>query len=133
MRELFVKIVNDFSNIKLDIDLWQGSKYAFDTRKKSCPSKFCNIHRKPPVLASNNFNTGIFLWILRNFQQQLIWRTSSKGCFCSEFHWSLMYDFTFTDTLRSWNFSKVHCKEASSHFAFQNFVIAIVLCRGKIL
>ena len=27
------------------------------------------------------FNVGIFLWILRKFQEDLFWRTSARGCF----------------------------------------------------
>ena len=29
-------------------------------------------------------NTGVFLWILRNFLENLFWRTYANGCFCAQ-------------------------------------------------
>ena len=48
---------------------------------------FLKIHRKIPVLeclfnkvaGSKRYS---FLWILRNFQDHLFWKTSENGCFC---------------------------------------------------
>ena len=68
---------------------------------KSCFLKFRNIHRKTPVLESflnkvagleaypfrlatllkRDSNTGIFLWILKSFLEQLFWKTSANRCF----------------------------------------------------
>ena len=35
------------------------------------------------ILLKRHSNTGVFLWTLQNFQEQLFWRTSGNGCFCS--------------------------------------------------
>ena len=35
------------------------------------------------TLLKRDCNTGIFLWILRNFQEYLLWKTSANGCFCA--------------------------------------------------
>ena len=53
--------------------------------RKSCSWKIHNIHRKTPALESllkRDSNTDVFLWISRNFQEHLFWRTSANGCFC---------------------------------------------------
>ena len=34
----------------------------------------CNFVKK-------DFNTGVFLWILRNFPEHIFWKTLSNGCF----------------------------------------------------
>ena len=59
--------------------------------------KFCNIDRKTPVLKSfliklQDFkaatlfkwesNSEVFLWILRNFEEDPFWRTPANGFFC---------------------------------------------------
>ena len=59
--------------------------------------KFINIHRKTPVLKpllciklrsfnsatllKRDSNTGVLLWILRNFWKRIFWRKSVNGCF----------------------------------------------------
>ena len=35
----------------------------------------------PATLLKRGSNTSVFLWILRNFQEYLLWRTSANGCF----------------------------------------------------
>ena len=39
------------------------------------------LKRRLATLLKRNSNTDIFLWILRNFQEHLIWKTSANGCF----------------------------------------------------
>ena len=66
--------------------------------KKSCSINFCKIHRETPVLKSlfnkvaglrpatswkRDSDTGVFLWILRNFLEHLFWSISANDCFCS--------------------------------------------------
>ena len=53
------------------------------TGKHLCWSLF----NKVSCLQTCNFikrdsNTGVFLWILRNFEEHLFWRTSMDDCFC---------------------------------------------------
>ena len=36
-------------------------------------------------------NTGVFLWVLRNFQERLFWRTSTNDCFWNRFGWIPCY------------------------------------------
>ena len=60
--------------------------------KRRCSYIFCNIHRKTPVSLQASrpatlikkrlqHSTGIFLKILRNFYEHLLWRTSVNSCF----------------------------------------------------
>ena len=79
-------------------------KISSEAAVHRCSSKlvflkiFRNTHKKTPVLGSLfnklaslqacNFikrysNTGVFLWNLRNFQENLFWRTSVNDCFWS--------------------------------------------------
>ena len=37
---------------------------------------------RPATLFKRDFNTGVFLWILRNFYEQLFLQNASGGCFC---------------------------------------------------
>ena len=36
---------------------------------------------RPTILLKRDSNTGVFLQILQNFQEQLFWRISVKDCF----------------------------------------------------
>ena len=36
---------------------------------------------KRDYLLKRDSNSGVFLWILRNFQEHLFWKTSANGCF----------------------------------------------------
>ena len=38
--------------------------------------------RSPTILLKRNSNAGVFLWILRNFEEQLFLQNTSGGCFC---------------------------------------------------
>ena len=38
------------------------------------------------ILFKRDSNTGVFLWILQNFQEQLFWRASTNGCFSVSNH-----------------------------------------------
>ena len=64
--------------------------------RKSCSSKFCNIHRKTPKLESpfNRLGASILqlslkgtptqvLWILQNFEEHLFCWKSANNFFCS--------------------------------------------------
>ena len=50
--------------------------------KKQTREVFCK--KRPSTLIKRHSNTGVFLWVLRNFQEELFWGTSVKGCFCAE-------------------------------------------------
>ena len=36
---------------------------------------------RPVTLLKRDYNSNVFIWILRNFQEHLFWRTSANGCF----------------------------------------------------
>ena len=40
--------------------------------------------------SKKDFNTGVFLWILRNFEEHLFWRTSANGCFRWRVHYYII-------------------------------------------
>ena len=40
------------------------------------------VFYKNATLLKGDSNTGVFLWILQNFWEELFWRTSANGCFC---------------------------------------------------
>ena len=47
-------------------------------------------------------NTGVFLWILRNFYGHLFWRTSANGCFCLIRNYlTLIYNMIYQFSLRN--------------------------------
>ena len=39
-----------------------------------------------PIVLKRDSNTGVFLWILRNFSEYLFWRTFANGYFCTSNH-----------------------------------------------
>lgn len=67
---------------------------------KSIPMK--NIRTKSigmksiPIIYSNTVvsSTGVFLWVLSNFQEHLFWKSSANGCF-----WLLRYSIMSQDSL----------------------------------
>ena len=74
--------------------------FAIFSGKNLCWSLFLiklQVFRSATLLKRYS-NTGVFLLILRNFQEQLFWITSARGCFCSystkELHAAKIYLFT---------------------------------------
>ena len=47
---------------------------------------------RPATLLKRDSNRGVVLWILRNFQEHLFWRTSANGCFWSPTQGVPLYD-----------------------------------------
>ena len=46
-------------------------------------SQYSQESCRPATLLKRDSNTGFFLWILRNFQEHLFWRTSVNHCLWS--------------------------------------------------
>ena len=44
-------------------------------------SQYSQESCRPATLLKRDSNTGVFLWIWRNFYKYLFWRTSANGCF----------------------------------------------------
>ena len=59
--------------------------FAIFTGKHLCWSLFLSKLQavRPAILSNTNYNTGIFLWMWRNFQDHLFWEISANGCFSS--------------------------------------------------
>ena len=57
--------------------------FAIFTGKHLCRSRFllklCAV--RPATLSKRDFNTGVFLWILWNFLEHLLWKTPMNNCF----------------------------------------------------
>ena len=58
--------------------------FAIFTGKRLCWSLFLIKLQdsSPAFLLKRDSNTGLFLWILRNFKEHLFWRTSANRYFC---------------------------------------------------
>ena len=58
--------------------------FAIFTGKRLCLSLFLIKLQdsSPAFLLKRDSNTGLFLWILRNFKEHLFWRTSANRYFC---------------------------------------------------
>ena len=58
--------------------------FAIFTGKHLCRSLFLIKSQdwRPTALLKRDSSTGVFLWILQNLQEHLVWKTSANNCFC---------------------------------------------------
>ena len=83
--------------------------FAIFTGKSLCLS-LCLIKLqtfRSATLLKRDFNTVVFLWILRNLQKHLLWRTSVNSYFCWDpgdfgYPWTWRTAFTYTTIINLW-------------------------------
>ena len=76
------------------------------------------------TLLREDSNAGIFLWILHNFLEHLLWKTSANNCF-----WKAATDFLLT---RFWSFT-IYIKLKFLHFLSVNFFNAVFYGRRWVI
>ena len=76
-----------------DVFLLSGSKkammqfqIAFDMIPKIKPARHTSNFQQDSIIRSANLlkrdsDTGVFLWLMRNFLEHLLWKLSVNGCF----------------------------------------------------
>ena len=105
--------------VAASVDFWKFNSLLIlpEAAVSRCSYKFCNVHKKTPVLqfyfskvVGLNFikKTGVFLWTLWA-SCELIYRTISGGCLCNAI-WNFLQNFSGVlifevKPLRNWNFT----------------------------
>ena len=100
--------------------------FAIFTGKHLCWSYFLIKLRvwKTGILLKRDSNAGVFLWILRNFSEHLLWRTFANGCF-----WKGGTDFLL---MRFWSFT-IEIWWEFLHFLSVDFFIRVLLLLKSIM
>ena len=83
LRYLLVLIKFRSSHLRCYIKKAVLKNFAIFTWKHVCWSLFLIKlpDFRPATSLERDSNTGVFLWILQNFQEHLFWKTSTCGCF----------------------------------------------------
>ena len=83
--------------------------FAIFTGKSLCLSLYLIKLQafRSATLLKRDFNTGVFLWILRNLQKHLLWRTSVNSYFGWDlgdfsYPWTWRTAFTYTAIINLW-------------------------------
>ena len=99
-----------------------GVNSSVEKFRSSCPKVFCEktcdnfliIHRKTPMMVSY-FSKVAFLWIFRQFSEQLFYRTPVHNCFLKLY---VIYLFLFLYSKICWYFNTFSFSFSNKVFSF---------------